>query len=774
MILTARTAEIDPENREASHTPTRTQLAGRGLRAAFLGIVFTTLAACSSDDSGSTSDGTASIYSFANGCYSIENSDDSTFLAATASGFAFVEQATPFFMKPSGLGRYLLFDDERGYVVSDGTRLLREVELLSDIKTVDDSFVSEAEWELEVADRGSDLFRLRHYKTGAFLSDGDLVTDTQDAVRISIQPQIGCADFPEEETHSTGEVAVTELEDGSLFGFADTHSHIFTNFGFGGGGVFHGAPYHPLGIEHALLSCEMFHGEDGRSDLLGIGFNANSNLTLEDLVQIVQNGMVDDFNHHTEGYPELTDWPSAFDSATHQTQYYKWLERAYLSGMRLVVQHATTNQILCDFLVNGGIQPGRYSCNDMIAVDRQIEETYGMQDYIDAQEGGPGEGWFRIVTSPAEAREVIRSGKMAVILGIEVSNPFNCFLTPPAGIEACSEGDVVERLNEYYDRGVRALFPVHKYDNAFSAGDGHKAIIEIGNILQSGHFSNFTTECDTSVNTVFDRGPLVFPGFNEPRDDFFAPPPFDFTDFFVDPLSVLTPLLPRFLVPPVPGVENHCQVAGMTPLGDFLIEQVMHKGMILEIDHFPRKSYKRAFEMMEANDYPAAGTHGLDNNGSLYVLGGISKAGFGRCRAADREATMDDGFQTKLDRIVENGGYPGLGFGFDLNGLAGAPGPRFGEKSGCSTPQTDPVTYPFTSYAGDVTFLQPKVGNRTLDFNTEGMAHIGLVAELIEDVRRDGVSDEELAPLFKSAEAYIRMWEKAERRGSELRQAATM
>ena len=48
--------------------------------------------------------------------------------------------------------------------------------------------------------------------------------------------------------------------------------------------------------------------------------------------------------------------------------------------------------------------------------------------------------------------------------------------------------------------------------------------------------------------------------------------------------------------------------------------------------------------------------------------------------------------------------------------------------------------------------------------------HLGLVAELIEDVRRDGVSDEELEPLFKSAEGYLRVWEKSERRGEALRQ----
>ena len=81
-------------------------------------------------------------------------------------------------------------------------------------------------------------------------------------------------------------------------------------------------------------------------------------------------------------------------------------------------------------------------------------------------------------------------------------------------------------------------------------------------------------------------------------------------------------------------------------------------------------------------------------------------------------------------------------------------------------PQTDEgITYPFTSFAGDITFNQPMLANRMVDFNTEGMVHLGLVVEVIEEVRRDGVSDEELEPLFRSAESYIRMWEKSEERG---------
>jgi microsomal dipeptidase-like Zn-dependent dipeptidase len=261
---------------------------------------------------------------------------------------------------------------------------------------------------------------------------------------------------------------------------------------------------------------------------------------------------------------------------------------------------------------------------------------------------------------------------------------------------------------------------------------------------------------------------MSFPGLNEPREDYFAPAPNDFSRFYENPIGALFPFLDRLMVPPVPGVDNHCQAAGLTPLGEFLIQQMMLKGMIIEIDHLPRKSYRRAFEMLEENDYPASGSHGLDNFGRLYALGGVSASDFSRCRSATERATVDNGFQARLQRIIDNGGYPGLGFSLDLNGFAGAPGPRLGDNSVCATPQSDPLTYPFTSYAGDVTFFQPKVGNRTLDFNTEGLVHIGLLPDLIEDVRRDGVSDADLEPLFRSAEAYLRMWEKAESRGAAL------
>jgi hypothetical protein len=42
---------------------------------------------------------------------------------------------------------------------------------------------------------------------------------------------------------------------------------------------------------------------------------------------------------------------------------------------------------------------------------------------------------------------------------------------------------------------------------------------------------------------------------------------------------------------------------------------------------------------------------------------------------------MGDNLRNRVAEIEANGGYPGEGFGFDLNGFAGGPRPRFGPDS---------------------------------------------------------------------------------------------
>lgn len=681
--------------------------------------------------------------------------------------------AARFRLQAADLGVYLLYDSDGRYLVAESDTVTRETSLQSDMTRIedghlDDGYVSGGEWALEPSWKGGTRYQLHNRRNDKLLGEEGLGAD-EDALAITLEPAEGCATFPELSLDATGTITHTTLDDGTLYGIADAHSHLLSNFGFGGGGVFHGSTFHRLGVEHALPDCAPFHGEEGRHDFFGYAFDASGNNTadLTSMIDDLLAGELQQDNHNTAGYPDFTDWPDGVHRSTHQTQYYRWLERAWMAGLRLEVQHATTNSVICNFMVGDGVEPSRYDCEDMTAVDRIIDETWAMQHYIDAQNGGEGKGWFRVVSTPAEAREVIQAGKLAVVIGIETSDLFRCNLTPRPDGPVCDAAYVNSQLDDYYARGVRAVFPVHKYDNQFSPGDGSGDFIELGNFFNSGYWTNKTEECpDDGMPEGFDGGRVTFGGLESPRDEYVSEPPNDFSEFPEAPIDTALQYVVDILQPPLEG--RWCQNGTITDVGESLLDGLMARGMIIELDHLPIHSYERALDILEENDYPAAGSHGRDGNGRVFALGGISTVGLGRCQDPADPGSTVRGITDRVALIEQNGGYPGTPFGFDLNGFAGAPGPRFAEGA-CSTPQENPVTYPFTSYAGDVTFTEPWVGNRQIDFNEEGMVHIGMLPELLEDARHDGQADAQLEPLFRSAEAWIRMWEKAETRAGEMK-----
>ena len=131
--------------------------------------------------------------------------------------------------------------------------------------------------------------------------------------------------------------------------------------------------------------------------------------------------------------------------------------------------------------------------------------------------------------------------------------------------------------------------------------------ISIGSFVNSGHWSSFTTDCP-GVPAPFDQGSVNFGGLNMPRAEYSSPPPNDMSGFAEDPISTLVPFLDLIQAPRLEG--DYCQSFGLTPLGETLIQEMMRRGMIVEIDHLPQRSYLRAIEMLEAADYPAAATHG--------------------------------------------------------------------------------------------------------------------------------------------------------------------
>ncbi|HZR41463.1 MAG TPA: membrane dipeptidase [Ktedonobacteraceae bacterium] len=59
-------------------------------------------------------------------------------------------------------------------------------------------------------------------------------------------------------------------------------------------------------------------------------------------------------------------------------------------------------------------------------------------------------------------------------------------------------------------------------------------------------------------------------------------------------------------------------------------------------------------------------------------------------------------------------------------------------------------------------------GQRDFDINLDGIAHYGLLPDFIQDLKNVGLTHQDLLPLFRSAEDYIRTWEKCELRSKAL------
>ena len=257
---------------------------------------------------------------------------------------------------------------------------------------------------------------------------------------------------------------------GEVEGTIDGHNHV-TAYEFLGGDAHCGEPWSRYGAPAALVDCPD-HYPNGAGAALENVLYGNPVRT-----------------HDPVGWPTFKDWPAP-SSMTHEQTYYRWIERAYLGGVRIMVNDLVENVALCD------IYPIKHnSCDDMDSIRLQARRIHELEDYVDAQSGGPGKGWFRIVRSPFEARRVINEGKLAVVLGVETSEIFGCGGSEAAA--ALHRDQIVRGLDEIEAMGVASLFPIHKFDNAFGGvrfdGGTFGVAINAANLKQTGHFWQIET-----------------------------------------------------------------------------------------------------------------------------------------------------------------------------------------------------------------------------------------------------------------------------------------
>jgi microsomal dipeptidase-like Zn-dependent dipeptidase len=114
--------------------------------------------------------------------------------------------------------------------------------------------------------------------------------------------------------------------------------------------------------------------------------------------------------------------------------------------------------------------------------------------------------------------------------------------------------------------------------------------------------------------------------------------------------------------------------------------------------------------------------------------------------------------------VAQMGGQGGVGLGTDFNGFAAQTAPRFGAHA-CGDRGTPDrraeLSYPYEDYFGEPTPCT-RAGERDFDFNRDGLAHYGLLPDLIADMKLVGASAQVIDVVFSSARAYVEMWQRAE------------
>ena len=643
-------------------------------------------------------------YNMFNACYGVQSSRTGRWLAGgTTPAFTAtsMDAGEPLYFKPTELGRYLLYSRARTFL--DGA---------DSAATYATKPGPTTDWVTTMPKKG--LFRLAIPGKGSLTESAAGAAVTSTGTLFRLRKRTGCAGFPEVSTNVTGKPFSGASSTQEVRGLIDAHTHGMA-FEFLGGSVHCGRPWSPYGVTQALKDCADHETTDGKGAAMEAFLSGRP-------------------THDPVGWPTFKDWPAP-DSLTHEGTYYKWMERSWRAGQRLLVNLLVENNKLCQ------LYPlKRNSCDDMDSIRLQAADMRAFERYIDAQSGGPGQGWYRIVETPQQARRVINAGKMAVVMGIETSVPLGC--TQKLGIPECTIGSIDRQLDEVRKLGVTQMELVNKFDNALSgvAGDSGSTgyLVNTANTLETGSPWRMQT-CKPNDPEVHDKdqdNSVPVDGGSIPQQD------------------ALFGAIAKFAGVELPAVpvypaKHHCNKLGLTGLGKYTIRALAKRNMLFDPDHMSVKARKASLDEVESMKYNGiVSSHSWSTPDAYPRI--YKQGGFITPYAGDSK-----GFVDKWKRHLtwaNPKSYWGFGFGADINGLGAQGDPR-------PDAEQNPVTYPFTALGG-VKVDKQVSGERVYDINKDGVAHYGLYPDWIEDLRKIGGEDI-VKDLYRGPEAYLQTWERA-------------
>jgi microsomal dipeptidase-like Zn-dependent dipeptidase len=487
-----------------------------------------------------------------------------------------------------------------------------------------------------------------------------------------------------------------------VHGYVDLHSHLMAEHSFGGG-WYSGTLEGPMDV--AVQRC------DGN-------FPGNSHAAT--VFPVVSEFLGADTGWHLgkrRGYdrrqcsyflgipipgtcpqPHFEHWPM-WNAIAHQQMWHGWLKQAHQGGMRIMVVSLAESNFLC---LNTAYATRRYDCDEMASIRRQLNHLNGFV----SRNGS----WVGIATSPAAARSLIQQGKLALVLSVEVTRLF-------------PSGDFITQLDELRGLGVRSMQVVHHADNRFAGA------APIPKLMSAATLTETLWGYDmTRINDIVCRDSA--------------------------------------------GASGKCNgntrlnERGLTAEGSALIRAMMDRGMVVDVAHLSRKAFSEAYQIaQQRGNYPLLYSHAhmwntvssseerhekyilpseiqmITNTGGMVGLrtGPESTVAYGTSVSNSCQGSARS-FAQSLMYAVDNGLT--VGFGADLNGFTEQLKPRYA-PTGC-----------FSDY------VQINNAGGPNDLHNKGLAHVGLLPQLMSDLQSVGTPSYYVDHLNRSAENFLRMWER--------------
>jgi hypothetical protein len=415
------------------------------------------------------------------------------------------------------------------------------------------------------------------------------------------------------------------------------------------------------------------------------------------------------------GASDFPFWP-AWNDILHQKMWVDWIRRAWTNGQRVMVALAVNNKTTAESFSGPGDGPN----DDKTSADLQIS---AMTTLVGASD------FMEIALSSADINRIVTAGKLAIVLGMEVDNIGN--FNTVSQVTSCenlgpncagAESTVSAEIQRLYNEGVRYLFPIHIIDNPFGGTGVYEGLFDISNALESG--AAWALTCAVPSDGIRFDGSLG-----------------SLSTVLLVEAYMAAKLFPSWTVPPPPscpgsGVQN---TRGLTALGGFAIQEMMRRGMFVDIDHMSESSANQALTIAEKYGYPMmsghnsvrgtppepswASTNGESENqrtllqlnriAALHGMLGLGSAGL------DAYTWITDYAQATLSIPA-----PGaVSFGTDMDGMVLGSPPRQGSQIAYST-----------------AFPMSTLGSRSWNYNTDGVAHYGMLPEFIQDARTQPTS----------------------------------